>query len=205
MLERYLCSGHGMGNNILNASRLRPETFVLDHMTIQTFYRQNQLHGLFAGEKFLRVAGMSVVCIHELCESGILLTKMSGSDHDAGKRPRARELHDALVSYSVYVGQNCCHLLRRTWSPARTRVIARSPNFAPKNNNKRCGVTTTSERISAFADALLCELILVSFAGGVSCLWDTISNFDNCAPSVHSLKTEDQVCRDIEDHRPERA
>ena len=152
-----------MGNNILNASRLRPETFVLDHMTIQTFYRQNQLHCLFAGEKFLQVAGMSVVCIHELCQNGILLTKMSGSDHDTGKRPRARELHDALVSYSVYVRQNCCHLPLRTWVSSTNSRDARSPNFAPKKNNKRCGVTTTSERISAFADALLfCELILVS-------------------------------------------
>ena len=112
-----------MGNNILNASRLRPETFVLDHMTIRTFYRQIQLHCLFAGEKFLQVAGMSVVCINELCESAILLTEMSGSDHDTGKGPR----------------QGIAR---------RARVI-------------QC----------LRASALFCELILVSLAGGVSCLW----------------------------------
>ena len=74
---------------------LRPETLVLDHMTVQKTFRQSRLHCPFAGERFPGCARRSVVCIHELCESGMLLAIFLG---DLGSQTQTRMMRRAQTS-----------------------------------------------------------------------------------------------------------
>ena len=123
---------------------LRPETFVLDHMTVQKTFRQSRLHCPFAGERFPGGARRSVVCIHELCESGMLLTRVGGCDgnfelrHDTGKSSTPGN----CTTHSYHTMSTCVKVvaifLGDLGSQTQTRMMRRA-RTSRRKKKKRCG------------------------------------------------------------------